>query len=222
MKYQGIESKIDPKDERDAILKFLDRYWDISFKSKKPLTEAIDYILQTGIKYGIALHEKEVQQAVDFYNRMVDYANSENKNVPKIDFQRTTSDEDSKGHFALQAGLVETTLKKEWKISAKPKGYEAFKQAYDSGDFADIDENLEFEGTRLHDKIGASCPDLPDYLKKGNIYYSEENQNRTPLREMVGAILRQGMNIGIRVVEQKYGTPMDLYKTGHKVLEERK
>lgn len=204
--YQGIESAIDPIKERNAILKFLNRYWDVRTKRNKSLADANDYILQEGIRYGIALYEKEYNETTEVYNELMEMRNArEGKKSKKIDFQRTTIDDDLKGNFPSRIDLIETTIKREFIMSAMPKKYKSFKYRDDD------DEELEFDGTKELHYIagGAVCFNFPTSLKSRHIHYSEENQERSPLTELVSAIYRQGMNIGVQAVAQKYGTWVD-------------
>lgn len=194
--------------EMDSITKFLARYWDVQLKPLTEIYQPVDYILDAGINYGIALQEKDHETTIRIYNDFVDMANRVGlKKLSKIDFIRTTSKDNF--DFERETNLMEPAVK-QWVISAVPKDYESFKQQHGSEDFADKDEALEFDGVKLPSKIAAGCFSFAECLKKGNIYYNEENQGRGPLTELVGAIFRQGMSIGMHAVEKNYGTEAEI------------
>lgn len=218
LKYLGLESRINPEQERDAILTFLERYWDISTDPERSIAGVIDYILEAGIKYGVAVQEEQTQEAVDLRNKWIDIYKAAGREltINKIDFKRTTSDEEMAAYrrlgyfdFETQVNPIETALIKEMAISAQPKGYEAYKQEHGTNteNYEDMNEELEFTGTlELHNFLAAPNPPFPYCLNKGSIYYTEANQGRSPLTELISAVYSQGMNIGMGVVEQKWGT----------------
>lgn len=223
MEYQGIDLTERLEKEQDSILKFLDKYWDISLSGEKPLPEAIDLILRNGAKYGIAMQEKSQEKAVDYYNGVLDLAKKihDSDTHEKLGFERTSTNDDLEGYFDGQAGPLESALREEWGLDPKPKGYEEFKST-NPDDYEGCDEVLEFSGSGLHPSIGTSCLEFQRIMNKGNIYYSESSQGRPPLIEFVGAILRQGMNIGIRAVEEKHGDEREIYKESMKILDSLK
>ena len=127
MKYQGIESKVNPEAERNAILEFLVSNWDVTVRPQRHLSEAIDYLLLEGIRYGIALQEKETQRTVETYNSFVSIANNRSGTFEPIIFTRTSSENDLNGDFPGLGETTEARIRKEWVIFATPKDYEAFK-----------------------------------------------------------------------------------------------
>ncbi len=217
MKYLNLESSISPEKERDEIVKFLDKYWNVKVRPGKSLGEAIDYVLQEGINSGIAWQEKKSQELVEDYNTLANWANEAGGNVSVIDFERTTTDEDV-ARYNNPFKRLESVLRKNWLFSAQPKGYKKFKRTHEAIPQA-YDEDLEFFGSGLHSSLRSSCPGFADSLEKGFVYYSEKEQDRSPVNELAGAIYRQGMTIGIQMVEQKWGTPSEIYK---KISETRK
>lgn len=227
--YLGIESRINPEQERDAILTFLKKYWDISTNPERSIAGIIDYILEAGIKYGVAVQEEQTQEAVDLRNKWVDIYKAAGREltINKIDFKRTTSDEEMAAYrrgfffsFETQIDPVEAALIKKEAISAQPKGYEAYKQEHraNTENYDDMNEELEFTGTlQLHNFLAAMCPPFPYCLNKGTIYYGEANQSRSPLVGLISAIYGQGMSMGMRVVEQKWGTVESIKDDGEPI-----
>ena len=49
MQCQGIESPIDPVAERDAIVEFLNQYWDVRVEGTT-LPELVDLVLEKGFE----------------------------------------------------------------------------------------------------------------------------------------------------------------------------
>ncbi len=210
MSYQGIDCKKDLESERDAILKFLGKYWNVRVKDDKSLSEVVYSLLEEGFNYGIILQELKTEEAVKMYNENVDVINNFNKKTvaEPLEFSRSTTGKER--NFEFFAGELEKELLEKWKISAQPKGYRAFKKKHYSENFAEIDENIEFGGLPLHSDMAATCIQFPILMQKGHIYYNEEDQGNSPLSELVGAVLRQGMTIGMNAVEKKYGKPIEI------------
>ncbi len=205
MEYLGIESKINPENEKDAIVRFLDRYWDITLAPEETLPKMVDYILDSGIKYGIAYQERELQEKVNEYNSLVDLLSKEGKKADRINFIRTTSNESIEFNFSLQIDYLKPRVVERWRISAQPKGYEEFRKAHQGEEFVDMDERLEFEGSELPYYLAAHCLSFEVSLNKGHVFHHKD-----PLTSLVSAIYQQGMSIGMQVVEQKWGSKEDI------------
>jgi hypothetical protein len=212
MNYQGIESKINPEDETSAIVEFLNKNWDIYLKPKKSLSNIIDYVLQEGIHYGVALQEKKIQEIIPLYTIATRLKEDNEKKTETISFERTTKDEDKSKDFPKRIEYIKSRLKKEGLVSAQPKGYDAFKKAHDTEDFAYRNKKVEFKGVKLHNAMSHVVLNFVDTLAKGNIHYSEKEQGRPPITGLVSAIYRQGMSIGMYLVEQRWGTTKDMYE----------
>ena len=187
MKYQGIESAISPEKEKEAILEFLDKYWDVKIVSGEPVEKIINYIFQEGIKCGIDIQE-------EFNQFPIDRINSDSK---KIEFKRTNPN-------FIKLDDIPSNLKKQgWNISAQPKEYESFKQTYDEFNEPEIEE-LEFSGSKLHCSLAAGYLDFKDALTKKQVYTMEISDDKSPLASLIDAVYFQGMSIGIQVVDQKW------------------
>ncbi|MBI4095813.1 MAG: hypothetical protein HY438_03070 [DPANN group archaeon] len=211
MKYLGIESKINPAIERDAIVKFLNSYWDISIR-KGTLVKVVDYILREGIKYGIALQEDKTEDLVTTFNTAADVlrARGQTENINHLSFKRTSKRSPREFTYLLESILDNLTIN--WQIIAEPKDYYAYCQLHADEEHPRNEENLEFDGVQPHSYIDVICFSFQHSLSKANVMYSDKSQGRLPLEQMVVEILHQGMTIGMKCVEQKYGTLHEAYK----------
>ncbi len=198
MIYQGIESTISEVAERDAILLFLDRYWDVQVTEGKSLSDTVDYLLQEGAQYGIAVREDYIEDEIRWYTRFTKSAPSE--------FQRTTTR--SERDFSTQVDPLRKLIAEQWIVSAAPKGYEQYCKEHGKDDVADRDVVLEFTGALLHQTLGANFFDLPEALTCGHVFH-KVGEKGNPLHELVGVIYRQGISLGYHVVDQKYGSLND-------------
>lgn len=120
----------------------------------------------------------------------------------KIDFCKTRK---RKKRFESEMNDLEKKLSNHVKINAKPKKYDKF-LAYHPEEYSYEKnyEKLEFEGTKLHTSIGAACFDFEVCLSNPYVKYSNKNQHICPTTTMISTIFRQGVNLGVLVVEQKY------------------
>lgn len=198
LKYQGIESNVDSENEKRAILSFLDRYWDVKIEGDWQLPKVVDYIFDKGIKYGIALRESVVEPEIERHNTLASYRNNHGR---KIEFTGISRKRNFR--FEREMGALEKRLGKHVQITAKPKGYEEFCAAHPE-EFPDDenDEKLEFNGTKLHSSIGAGCFNFEESLSRAHVKYDDKSQGRSPSTTMISTIFRQGINIGVLVVEQ--------------------
>ncbi|MGV8086514.1 MAG: hypothetical protein ACP5N1_02700 [Candidatus Woesearchaeota archaeon] len=206
--YSGVVSKINSKKERDSILQFLHNYWTIQIKSKSDtstLTTIVDYVLEEGIKYGIAYQEKQLLSTIEKYNLIARAMDPDNKNNWQINFNITTKEKDF--DFGHKISYIEKIIKKDASINAVPKDYTTFKATHSLDDLSNIVlEKPKFNGAKLDDSILAVCTDFATTLSIKEIYFYEKEQNRSPLSSLIGAILRQGMTIGYDLVDQKWGS----------------
>lgn len=198
MFYQGIGTPLPELLERDAIVLFLDRYWDVNVVHGRHLPDAIEYILQRGANYGVAVREDYVEEEIR--SEMI------GKEPRQSEFHRTTAKVDRRPVYnidPLKKEIAENRI-----ISAAPQGYERFKQEHGSDDFFDREEVLEFTGAPLHNNLFAHCQDFPTALKCGEVLHKVGN-NGSPLTALVGATFLQGMSIGYTIVDQKYNSLLE-------------
>jgi ribulose bisphosphate carboxylase small subunit len=216
--YLGIESKVNIKKEQEAIVEFIDKYWEVEIipkvnnnpvykiKADKELDNCInnnissivDYILNQGIKFGIAYQEKIISPQIDFYNKIIGELGS-NK---KIDFQITQTEKNF--DFSKKTKSIKNHLTKNYSINAEPKDYFEFKKSYKTLMTTPY-KKCEFHGAELASSILLVCSDFADTLSTRGVYFDEKEENRKPLTNLIGAILRQGISIGYDLVEQKFG-----------------
>jgi hypothetical protein len=91
-------------------------------------------------------------------------------------------------------GLLDAIIKyldQYWDIEAKPKGYDKYLKTYQEHDTED--HEYEFDGPLDE---SASCDAFPERISISNIAYSDTQQGRTPLRELIGAVFAYGLNVG--------------------------
>lgn len=201
VQYLGIESKVDLIKERDAIVEFLNNYWDINVLNKSKvenLGEIVSYILESGVKYGIGYQEKQLQPIIQGYNRICGLTGNDED---KADFQLTVTEE--KFDLENKIKIVQKAIIKDNIFHVEPKEYNKCRE---SKFYLKPKEKLVFNGSTLPDSILVGVCDLPTVLCKEEVFFYENTQNRSPASNLIGAILRQGIGIGYDLVEQKWGT----------------
>lgn len=198
MEYLGIEPSIKPADERNAIVEFLDRYWDVRMKDKKPIGKAVDYVLRKGIEFGIAVRERDIGNRLGMEEDVLGYR------LGNQGFRKTVRA--VYGYeFAPAAEAAEENLKRNWMVSAAPKGFKKYKRTHRSEEFSDPPNEREFNGSDLYHSMAVCTPGFSDFLRPENVFYEEDQRDRGPLNALTAAIFRQGMTIGMRVVDEKWG-----------------
>jgi hypothetical protein len=220
MKYQGIESPLDPDYEAIAIKEFLHRYWSI--KSKKPILGLVNHVLNEGIRLGITSQERKTQEEYKNYNLSVDFLNKqrgyslEHRCVTLSTFKQTL-----KGDELIES-LVRLS-KRKYGLSAKPKSYDRFVQKYKKtqtwGDTEKEAEKLVFNGAPWHYSMEWS---FTKEMNGAQIVYEEKSQGNKPLNIMMYSILKQGATIGMLCVEKKYGTEISIVLDGVRLLSREK
>jgi len=212
MQYQGIESKIDPAIEMDAIAAFLDKYWNVKVKNGSVL-DVVSYIVEEGINYGIAYWEHETEGHISLYNSLTDTLSEVNPNLDIVRIELSRTSEQDEFTFSSEMESIGRLLKEKYGVTASPKGYRRYCKENEAWDFSDLDEVLEFEGTtELHPSLSVTTHGFSEGMKKGPVMYNDKEQGYSPLSTMMGCVFRQGMTIGMGVVEQKYGTREEIHK----------
>jgi hypothetical protein len=203
--YQGIESLIDSDKEKEAMLEFLGRYWNVQTRGSWGLSKIVSNVFDEGVNYGIAYRERETADRLD------------GKVYPQSDVGIKVKITQKVSNVSCENQV--DYLRTKAKISAKPKGYKKFYQAHKGKDFPEEDEDLEFSGSRLNNTLGATCPGFGDMLKKRSVKYNQD-RGRSPEFTLIRAIFTQGMSFGYNVVDQKYDPVFEeLKKRTQKALE---
>lgn len=214
MIYGNQYSSIKPKEEKQAILDFLRTYWDITTAHGDMLSIAVEYVLQKGITYGINWQENKLEKIINTYS---DFKITEKDEKLKGFKPRKEDEPEPEFDFAKEVEIMAKSLKKDWGMRAQPKDYQAFKKAYNE-DREIKPEILEFGRTKLHHSI--EYEGFPfETLSKENILYNDEKQDKEPLTELVSAVYKQGMNLGVLAVEERYGSTKEILSRINKILE---
>lgn len=222
--------------EVEAIRSFLDKNWNVSLTvkdgAKVPgkmtlieenaftpsvpglegfdvkgdlLNELVRSVLVEGAKLGLPILTRDLDMQIDMVNMYADMANAYGPPKP---FEHLSLDLPTKyADFSDASEKIIAGLKDIMTLRTAPKNYAAIKR----GD-KKPERPTAFEGADLHFRLGASSFDLEDSLAAGNVQYSDENQGRPPLVELVGAILRQGMNMTILELD----APLEQAVTGRR------
>jgi len=202
--YQDIESVIDPEQERDAIVKLLDTYWNVRVAAGKTMGQAIDYLLQEGIKVGIATQETITEEKVRRYQKRHACMLSDIglKGIPEtIVFTNTTKG--SEYDFYKKPGQLEFEEKltkqaeKKFRLRGIPKGYQRVLR----NDWIPY-ESLPFEGTNLHFYPYSS--DIAHSLTPETVVQRRTTRSQLPREILIDAVYEHGISIGMVVVDQKY------------------
>ena len=88
-------------------------------------------------------------------------------------------------------------VEKTWDIKATPKGWKEFLADYEDYDGLPVEEEVmdEFKG---FDDSSAGVGSFPERISLPHVAYSETNQGRSPLHELLGATLAYGMMVGMK------------------------
>jgi len=187
--------KIDLEVERDAIVTFLDRYWDV--ETTRPLSGIVDEILEMGKKSGISIREGKLEEKLEVYNIGIERTGERNL----IEFSRT--EPPLCFYFDIISSLV-SKLEKDF-TSVEPKDYQIFKEEHDSDDRFDGGEEFEFGGAELGgDYQSRECVAFVDRLRPGEVYYQEENQVDSVLYVLIRAMYARGEDLGEYSVGERY------------------
>ena len=96
------------------------------------------------------------------------------------------------GHFEDLTKPLIDFIRTNWDAEVAPKGYKEYRENYE--EFDDGGEMVpDFDG--LLD-TSAACSPFPGRMSMPSIAYSDTQQNRDPLTEMVGALVGYGMAVG--------------------------
>jgi len=213
--YQDIESVIDPEQERDAIVKLLDTYWNVRVAAGKTVGGVVDCLLQEGIKVGIATQETITEETVKEYNEryVLMFSRIDLKGIPEtIPFTNTTKGSEydfykKPGQFEFEDNLIKK-VEQEFRLRGVPKGYQRALSNERSGG-RPAWEPLPFEGTDLHfSPYGPPC--ITHSLAPAGVARRKTCSIVKSSREiLIFAVYHHGHSIGRTVVDQKYS------KLGH-------
>lgn len=170
--------------------------------ARRPGDSPAEQLTRTVFAYGVLAGERyELSQAksqIDLINRLREIRSKPSRgDLPMVD--------------ALPFGdVVEAltrTLAKTAALKAEPKGWAAYKKTageYDPpGPEAD-----DFKGKKLHPSLGASIGDFGDSASRASVFYNQV-RDRSPLNTLVGAVFRQGMNLGVLTLEKPLKVALD-------------
>lgn len=217
--------------ETGAIVELLDQGWDVSVKAKAnaqdvsgtgissplsgsleltladglnnadkaaPLTDVIEAVLAEGVRMGARMMEADVKTWVSFYSMSAAFAG---KPGIEVDLRGDSVE------FGAAARAVKQRIAERFDLSAAPEGYAKLKK--DAPDASDVTGRaLDYTGDSLHFKIGANAPGIAASLATPNLYYLDTEKGRSPVDELIGAVLRQGMNISVRAIYEGVVEPL--------------
>lgn len=87
--------------------------------------------------------------------------------------------------------------------------YKAIRKAYKLSP-KDYGDRINWTGPELPKSMGASCLTYDKLLTRENLEYSEQDQGRDPLEEIVGVAVQLGIEQGRRIIKEDLKIPIDL------------
>jgi hypothetical protein len=201
LEYLGITPPINPLKEKGAISEFLTNYWIIKSKKEFSLNQLVEIILKEGIDRGIAFQEREIVKEAYLLRTALDYLKPRTPIViPEhlIKIEILSKGFDYK-EFPEHIEDLASRLEKGYEyIFAEPKNYRIPQKK-------DKEDKPIFKGSKLHETIFKNWPSFEELMHKETVKKYDDEQLISPFKTMIAAILRQGMNIGVYCVEEKYG-----------------
>lgn len=202
MEYLGITSPIDALKEKEAILEFLKDYWIIKSRKDFNLEEIIELILRKGIDRGIAFQEREIVRGAYLLRTAIECIKQHTiivlpEYLDKIEIISLNYD-----YKEFPEHVEDLALRLENKyeyIFAEPIDYR-IQQRESRGE-----KYAFFKGAKLHETIFKNWPSFEELINRETVEKFDNEHLTSPLKTLIGAVLRQGMNIGVYCVEEKYG-----------------
>jgi len=74
----------------------------------------------------------------------------------------------------------------------------------------DYGESIKWTGPKLPKSMGATCLSYDELLTRENLEYSEQDQGRDPLEELIGIAVQLGIEQGRRLAKEDLETPLKL------------
>jgi hypothetical protein len=159
-------------------------------------------LLLQGVALGVRAGEEGLTERLESLN---EHTRAANKELGKARFREVVCSrgETPAPQFGKECDAILASLSERFEIRAAPKGYAAFKAAGEAPD-----QPPPFHGLSLHDDLGAAL-ELPAALAPSRVLADDRGQGRSPLVTLVGAILRQGMTIGMTLHDRAYQPTLD-------------
>ncbi len=170
----------------------------------------INASLIQGINRGVFFGYDRMEEAVLMANIDANHINQSGLLEKKLDLveeKEKPNFNEFKENFEDDTEALNRFLRGYFNIFAQPKGYREFKRN-DGKTEGTQPEKVIFNGSKLDTFLGSTT--FEEYLSKERVLYGDINQSRTPFDALIGAVLRQGMTLGIEYVKQNYGNYSEL------------
>lgn len=210
MEYQGVVYPIDPLKERNAIVGFLKKNWEVKIGKNLSLDKLVDEILEIGIEEGIGLGEKQAKECWNgepgegIYGEAV-ILNRKTKSdytFVRTKFPVTKKNWRGKDLQRLAKKISRTLVSEERLFFAEPKGYEKYFEK-NKDNSPEILKVPNYGVSNPHHWLFGRIPFTENLSCPGVLY--NYNQNSIKPRELlVESIIFQGMNVGFGAVWKFY------------------